>query len=135
MLIRTVYTDADGRYKVDNLADGTYCIVITATNYKQCSFDDVKIVHSTVMTAYFAEMLKRDDSTGTLRFKIVSAVTGEELKDWNYNIRSINTVYDMEDITGTSGNGIFEREVACGNYQVTISKKDYITARQVVNDA
>lgn len=135
LLIRTVYTDADGRYKVDNLADGTYCIVITATNYKQCSFDDVKIVHSTVMTADVAEMVKRDDSTGTLRFKIVSAVTGEELKDWNYNIRSINTVYDMEDISGTSGNGIFEREVACGNYQVTISKKDYITASQVVNVA
>lgn len=58
LLIRTVYTDADGRYKVDNLADGTYCIVITATNYKQCSFDDVKIVHSTVMTADVAEMVK-----------------------------------------------------------------------------
>lgn len=133
LLIRKVYTDAQGAYNIDNLSDGTYSVVVTATGYKECRFDDVVVVKNAANTVDTAKMVKRNDSEGKINFKVVSAITGEDLKDWKYVIHSTNDAYNIDDVTGTSDTASFEKEVICGNYLVTITKSDYIAAVQNIN--
>lgn len=133
LLIRKKYTDASGKYLINNLTDGTYTIVVTATGYKEYRIDDVAIVKESTNTADTARMVKRDNSNGTLNFCVVSAVSGEELTGWEYEITSANTYCTMADIKGTSDTAQFSRAVESGNYQVKISIDGYIPVTQSVS--
>ena len=131
--IRKKFTDKTGSYRFDNLTDGTYTIVVTATGYKECRIDDVAVVKNSVNTADTARMIRRDNGQGQLKFKVVSAVTGEDLTGWDYEISTTNTYSNMADIKGTSTDAQFLQNVECGNYVVKISKEDYISTTQNIN--
>lgn len=127
-LLRTLYTNADGMYSIDNLTEGTYRVAVSATGY--FTYEATVTVEHNQMT-YIENLLMVDRGgsgeaslvTGT----IVDAITGYGITNTTYVLR--NGWYNR---TGDGiASGIFEDSsysmtLGVGNYTLEISKEGYV---------
>ena len=126
-LVRTCFTDQEGKYSVTNLTSGTYKIEAIATGYKSSvieQFTVLKDAHNVVPTIY---LIGRTGGTGKAKITVVSAKTGEKLSGWNYKIKCTNNAYNLPDVEGTSTGTESLQILDSGNYSVEISLDGYVT--------
>lgn len=128
-LIRTLYTDEDGKYSIDNLTEGTYRITVSATGYFTYE-STVEVVHNQMTYIENLLMVDRDasGSSGVVEGTIVNAVNGEGVENTSYVLRE-----GWNNRTGESiESGVFEEAsysmtLPVGNYTLEISKEGYVT--------
>ncbi len=128
-LLRTLYTNADGMYSVDNLTEGTYRVVVSATGYFTYEAM-VKVEHNQMSYIENMLMVDRDGSgesslvTGT----IVDAVTGSGVTNTSYVLREgwYNQTGDSI-ASGTFEDSSYSMTLGIGNYTLEISKEGYVT--------
>lgn len=128
-LIRTLYTDSQGKYNIDNLSSGDYKIVVSATGY--FTYEVIVKVQATETT--YVENLLMIDRNGTgaaslVEGNIKDAVTGYGISGTSYNIRSGWNVTSGEAVaSGTFDNDTFSLSLGVGNYTLEVSKEGYVT--------
>ena len=129
-LVRTKYTNSDGNYSIDNLADGTYKVSISANNYKRYDME-VEVKKNSTIYAETAKMLARTNSSGKVIVSSTDGLTGSELSGVKYNIRSgWNNTSGEIIMSGDSSDSEFELELPSGNYTLEVTKEKYIKSQE-----
>lgn len=124
-LVKVLYTDPFGKYSAENLQDGMYYIVASATSYKTYTINEIEIKDSAIVYAEDIYMVERN---GSVEGTITDAVTGQGIDGTSYIVRD-----GWNNKTGDAvTSGVFEDadyalSLDNGNYTLEISKEGYIT--------
>ena len=128
-LYKTVYTDASGKFLVDDLNPGEYRIVVSATGYM--TYDSqVKVTANadTYLEAFM--MIDRSNTEDSVYVSgtITDALTGYGLSYCNYAVRSgwENREGDVL-MSGEFYDNDYYFYLPSGNYTLEVSKEGYIT--------
>lgn len=128
-LIRRLYTNTEGAFSLDNLTDGTYKVLVSATGFYTY---DIIVTVTRGTTQYIEPLLMVDrDNSGTASMvtgTITDAVTGRGIENTKYVLRK-----GWENTSGESiASGTFDSEnysisLGIGNYTLEVSKNGYVT--------
>lgn len=126
--VRTVYTDSNGNYTINNLTSATYKIVVSATKYQTYTNKDITVSSGQTTYNNVLLMVERNTNEGTATGQIKNAVTGEGIKDCKYKVR--------KDWSNRSGDivqeGVFDDSeytltLPSGNYTLIVEKSGFST--------
>lgn len=128
-LVRTLYTNSQGKYSLDNLHDGEYRVLVSATGYFTY---DVIVKVEKYSTTYVETLLMVDrDGSGEASLvegRIVDALTGNGLSDTSYVLRSgWNNFRGNSIASGEFTSDSYSLSLAIGNYTLQVGKSGYIT--------
>lgn len=127
-VIRTLYTDGSGQYSIDNLSDGEYTVVISATGYIKY---DIKadVVKNQVKYLETALMIDRDSTgMGEVSGSINDALTDKGIKNTKYALRKgWNNTTGETISTGEFKESTYKLSLEPGNYTLQIMKEGYIS--------
>jgi len=123
--VKVLYTDPFGKYSAENLQDGMYYIVASATSYKTYTINEIEIKDSAIVYAEDIYMVERK---GSVEGTITDAVTGQGIDGTSYIVRDGWNNKTGDAVTA----GVFEDadyalSLNNGNYTLEISKEGYIT--------
>lgn len=127
--VKVLYTDPFGKYSAENLQDGMYYIVASATSYKTYTINEIEIKDSAIVYAEDIYMVERKGSeNGSVEGTITDAVTGQGIDGTSYIVRDGWNNKTGDAVTA----GVFEDadyalSLNNGNYTLEISKEGYIT--------
>ncbi len=126
-LVRMLYTNSQGEYNVDNLGEGKYTIVVSATGYFTYTISvDVKKNETTYVENLL--MIDRNNSLLSVNGTIVDAVTGYEVDGVSYVVRKgWNNLTGEIIASGEFAYGYYTLNLNSGNYTIQVSKNGYIT--------
>lgn len=127
-IIRTLYTNNSGYYSVDNLSDGEYKIVFSASGYSQYDMK-TKVVKNQVTYLEAALMVDRNSSGfGEVSGTITDALTGNGISGTEYALREgWNNVTGEALSTGTFEENTFTISLEPGNYTLQVKKDGYVS--------
>lgn len=128
-LLRTLYTDAGGRYSVENLTEGTYRVVVSATGYFTYEVT-IRVEHNQM--TYIENLLMVDRSgsgvSSLVEGTITDAVTGNGVTNTAYILREGWNNRAGEGIaSGNFENSSYSMSLGVGNYTLEIAKEGYVT--------
>lgn len=129
-LIRTRYTDAEGKYSMDNLTAGTYIVQVSATGYYTFTIDDVAVTNTGASAFIETSLLvdRNPSSSGTVTGKITDAMTGDGISGTSYVIRKgWNKTSGDKLKEGTFQDSEYSLSLSAGNYTIEISKSGYVS--------
>lgn len=128
-LVRTLYTDANGMFSVDNLHAGEYRVMVSATGY--ITYDSQVAVKSTENTYLEAFMMVDRNATAdavSVSGTIKDAATGYGLTNSSYAVREgWHNTFGEVIFSGVFENDSFSIQLPSGNYTLEVKKDDYIT--------
>ncbi len=123
--IRNTYTDADGKYSLNDLSAGEYTLKISATGY--FTYEDHLTVRKNETTyADSSLMIDRKSEAGEVSGGIVDALTGDSLTGVSYEVRKGWNSTLGELVTTGTANGSYTVKLPAGNYTIRFAKTDYI---------
>jgi uncharacterized repeat protein (TIGR01451 family) len=127
-LSRILYTDENGHYSANNLAEGIYSIVASATSDQSFGLSEIRIEKGSITYVENIYMIDRNDGTGgTVEGAVTDAVTGEKITDASYSIRSDWNNKDGEEIFyGKFDGENFSLTLPSGHYTIETRKAGYI---------
>lgn len=128
-LIRTKYTGADGTYYFDNLTQGTYKVVVSATGYYK--YEIMVEVTSHFTTYQEATLMVDRENTSESSIatgQILDAVTGNGIYGASYELRKggNNTTGEIL-ASGIFETDIYQISLGVGNYTLRVTKEGYVS--------
>ena len=129
-LVRTLYTDENGKFEVENLTDGEYRILASATGYVTY---DAKLQVNSNSTTYLETLMMVDRSELTeivnVSGRVTDAVTGLGVSNYDYIVRHgwDNNLSDDYVATGSSSSPEYSVQLHAGNYTIEIKKSGYVS--------
>lgn len=129
-LVKTVFTDKNGKYRLNNIAAGDkYIIQISATDYFTYTHSHVKVPE--VGTKYLETFLMVDrdtaDTLGKVEGNVIDGVTGRLLKDVDYIIYKGWSNQGSEIVeSGKLKDGKLSLDLEPGNYTLELKKPNYV---------
>jgi len=129
VLVKTVYSNSNGQFVVNDLPGGSYTIRISATGYK--TYTTFAAVGNGVPTYLETQLLvdrNNSGNNGTALGNVTDAITGGKLLDVAYRVRADwNNTSGSTLVSGTEDVGVYVISLAPGNYTIEFSKPGYIT--------
>lgn len=127
-VIRTLYTNGSGQYSVDNLSDGKYNVVISASGYFKYDIK-AEVVKNQVTYLESALMVDRNGiGLGEISGNITNALTGSGISNTKYFLRKgWNNTTGETVATGDFEEKTYKLSLEPGNYTLQITKEGYIS--------
>lgn len=117
ILMQSKYSESEGAFKFEDLTEGEYLLVVSATgNSKYESTVTVQRAQTTYMEAFIMLDRKTNVGEGCIEGEIINAVSGNRISDVAYEVRE-----NWNNTTGT----VVESGTADGNYEISLNPGNY----------
>lgn len=127
-LIRRRFTNENGAYSIDNLAEGEYKVVVSATGYFKYEMN-ITVKKDQISYMETALMVDRSSAgTGTLYGNIVNALNGNGISGVSYALRAGWNNTTGEILQGGILEGTdYSIQIPAGNYTLQASGEGYVS--------
>ncbi len=126
-----VRTDADGRYRADNVPAGTYEVGVSSSEHISSDRGDVEVGVEAVVEGIDFELA----AGGRLKITVVDSGTGDGVAFASIRLDALGNGEDPETTESrssfTPGDGVFEYTgLAPGRYRVVVTHDEYVESTQ-----
>ena len=128
--VEKTFTKEDGTYSFNDLDEGTYKIVVTATGYQKYESSSMEVSANQITYAESFLMVSRAEAgDGELSGRFIHSMTGGNIENVTYELRKgWDNVIGETLKEGVSADGTYTLTVPAGNYTLNASNEDFVSA-------
>ena len=128
--VEKTFTKEDGTYSFNDLDEGTYKIVVTATGYQKYESSSMEVSANQITYAESFLMVSRAEAgDGELSGRFIHSMTGGNIENVTYELRKgWDNVIGETVKEGVSADGTYTLTVPAGNYTLNASNEDFVSA-------
>ena len=128
--VEKTFTKEDGTYSFNDLDEGTYKIVVTATGYQKYESSSMEVSANQITYAESFLMVSRAEAgDGELSGRFIHSMTGGNIENVTYELRKGWDNMIGETVKeGVSADGTYTLTVPAGNYTLNASNEDFVSA-------
>lgn len=128
--VEKTFTKEDGTYSFNDLDEGTYKIVVTATGYQKYESSSMEVSANQITYAESFLMVSRAEAgDGELSGRFIHSMTGGNIENVTYELRKgWDNVIGETVKEGVSADGTYTLNVPAGNYTLNASNEDFVSA-------
>ena len=128
--VEKTFTKEDGTYSFNDLDEGIYKIVVTATGYQKYESSSMGVSANQITYAESFLMVSRAEAgDGELSGRFIHSMTGGNIENVTYELRKgWDNVIGETVKEGVSADGTYTLTVPAGNYTLNASNEDFVSA-------
>ena len=128
--VEKTFTKEDGAYSFNDLDEGIYKIVVTATGYQKYESSSMEVSANQITYAESFLMVSRAEAgDGELSGRFIHSMTGGNIENVTYELRKgWDNVIGETVKEGVSADGTYTLTVPAGNYTLNASNEDFVSA-------
>lgn len=128
--VEKTFTKEDGAYSFNDLDEGIYKIVVTATGYQKYESSSMGVSANQITYAESFLMVSRAEAgDGELSGRFIHSMTGGNIENVTYELRKgWDNVIGETVKEGVSADGTYTLTVPAGNYTLNASNEDFVSA-------